>query len=61
MALSMSRRDISDYLGLTIETVSRTLSSFKRTGLPEGRRLIQRDIVVLTPAGLAEQDSQACI
>jgi CRP/FNR family transcriptional regulator len=31
--LSMSRSEIADYLGLTIETVSRTLSQFKRRGL----------------------------
>jgi len=31
--LSMSRQDMADYLGLTIETVSRTLSRFKRDGL----------------------------
>lgn len=31
--LAMSREDIADYLGLNLETVSRTLSRFKRQGL----------------------------
>lgn len=31
--LPMNREDIADYLGLNVETVSRTLSRFKRSGL----------------------------
>jgi CRP/FNR family transcriptional regulator, nitrogen fixation regulation protein len=33
VALPMTRQDIADYLGLTIETVSRTLSRLERNGL----------------------------
>lgn len=46
--LPMSRQDMADYLGLTIETVSRTLSQFEREGLiaiPSARqiRLLRRE------------------
>ncbi len=33
VSLAMTRQDIADYLGLTIETVSRSLSQFERDGL----------------------------
>ena len=54
MALPMTRRDISDYLGLTIETVSRSLTALKRKGFLKLTGPFGRNIMVLDPAGLAE-------
>jgi CRP/FNR family nitrogen fixation transcriptional regulator len=48
--LPMSRQDIADYLGLTIETVSRTLSSMERKALielPTSRRVRVKNSVAL--------------
>ena len=56
MALPMSRRDIADYLGLTLETVSRALSAFRRKGYLRFLDPTQRQIVVLNAEGLAELD-----
>jgi CRP/FNR family nitrogen fixation transcriptional regulator len=48
--LPMTRQDIADYLGLTIETVSRTLSQLERGGvisLLSARRVIVRNSAAL--------------
>jgi CRP/FNR family nitrogen fixation transcriptional regulator len=51
IALAMTRLDIGDYLGLTIETVSRTLSQLERDGiiaLPSVRQIRVMDLEALT-------------
>ena len=58
ITLPMTRSDIADYLGLTIETVSRTLSSLKKKGLIELEdtthvHLVDRDRLEDLAAGFA--------
>jgi CRP/FNR family nitrogen fixation transcriptional regulator len=50
LELPMSRQDIADYLGLTIETVSRTLTQLEREGvisIPAARRIVFRNRAAL--------------
>jgi len=49
--LPMSRQDIADYLGLTIETVSRTLTSLECSAaieVPSSRRIVLRNRLALS-------------
>ena len=56
MALPMSRRDIADYLGLTLETVSRALSCLHEKGILGFVGQTQRQIVLLDRPELAKLD-----
>ncbi|TGN90244.1 cyclic nucleotide-binding domain-containing protein [Bradyrhizobium yuanmingense] len=58
MALPMSRRDIADYLGLTLETVSRALSRLHDLGVLGFIGNTQRQIVLLDRQQLASLDLQ---
>jgi CRP/FNR family transcriptional regulator len=51
MMLRMTREEIGSYLGLKLETVSRTFSRFQEQGLLEVK---QRQIEILDPVGLAQ-------
>ena len=49
--LPMTRQDIADYLGMTIETVSRTMTQLEKDaaiGLASARRIVLRNRTVLT-------------
>jgi CRP/FNR family nitrogen fixation transcriptional regulator len=54
LALPMCRRDIADYLGLTLETVSRALSYLHGSGILGFLGPTQRQIVLLDRVRLAE-------
>jgi CRP/FNR family nitrogen fixation transcriptional regulator len=50
LEVPMSRQDIADYLGLTVETVSRTITRFEAKGLievPLARQIVFRDLDAL--------------
>jgi CRP/FNR family nitrogen fixation transcriptional regulator len=59
MILPMGRRDIADYLGTTVETVCRALSTLRDEGiLSIGRGLMQREIVLHDRSKLVERVCQ---
>lgn len=58
LALPMCRRDIADYLGLTLETVSRALSRLHGLGILGFVGNTQRQIVLLDRQKLASLDLQ---
>jgi len=58
LALPMNRRDIADYLGLTLETVSRALSRLHGFGILGFISNNQRQIVLLDRKKLASFDLQ---
>ena len=55
MVLPMLRRDIADYLGLTIETGSRSLSTLRDEGILSFTRSTHREIVLHDRPKLAER------
>ena len=61
MGLPMTRSDIADYLGLSMETVSRTLTKLKQNRLvaiptPDRIKILDRDRLGELAAGETEQD-----
>jgi CRP/FNR family nitrogen fixation transcriptional regulator len=57
MLLPMTRRDIADYLGLSIETVSRALSILRAGNMLRFEGQTQRELVLLDRRGLEKFDA----
>jgi CRP/FNR family nitrogen fixation transcriptional regulator len=56
LTLPMNRRDTADYLGLTLETVSRALSALRDERLLRFVGANQRQVILVDRAGLAALD-----
>jgi len=59
MALPMTRRDIADYLGMTVETVSRALSSLQEELILSLTGTNHREIVLHDRSKLAQRATSA--
>jgi CRP/FNR family nitrogen fixation transcriptional regulator len=55
--LPMTRRDIADYLGLTIEATSRALSTLRAENMLRFEGQTQREVVLLDRGGLEKFDA----